>query len=554
MLGSDAALALERVPESLLVIGGGYIGLELGSVYAALGSRVTVAEMTAGLLPGADRDLVRRLRRGLEDAFEAIRLDTSVLSVEEDGDGLAAVLAGPEGAPVAERFGAALVAVGRRPNTAGLGLERTGARLDARGFVEVDARRRTADPAIYAVGDAAGEPMLAHKATHEAHVAVEAIAGRPAAWDPRAVPAVVYTRPEIAWVGLTETEALDRRLVVETSTLPWAASGRAALAGADDGATKLVLEPRTHRLLGAGAVGPGAGDLIAEAALGAGAGRDGAGPRTHRPPPPHPLGDADERRRRLLRAQPGLRRPQPAGRGAVRLEFAFLSDFAEESGGKLHALGIGVDAVHAPAVPARHPQLTMGRADPLLRRRGGRAPAGGARPRRRRPRRHGPRRGRAALPGGGRRHGRLGARAGQPRRRAVPRLRRLLLPPPRRRPRDRPRRGPRRAAARRRRGRRRDGVGGGMRLPGARHVGGGLRAGRWRLHPRCGGLAVSGIVFGAGEAPEGSVARAPGRSIRTGAGACGELRSMVRAAVRARSGAAAAGRPLAVRPVTANGA
>ena len=267
VLGSDAALALERVPESLLVIGGGYIGLELGSVYAALGSRVTVAEMTAGLLPGADRDLVRRLRRGLEDAFEAIRLDTSVLSVEEDGDGLAAVLAGPEGAPAAERFGAALVAVGRRPNTAGLGLERTGARLDARGFVEVDARRRTADPAIYAVGDAAGEPMLAHKATHEAHVAVEAIAGRPAAWDPRAVPAVVYTRPEIAWVGLTETEALDRRLAVETSTLPWAASGRAALAGADGGATKLVLEPRTHRLLGAGAVGPGAGDLIAEAAL-----------------------------------------------------------------------------------------------------------------------------------------------------------------------------------------------------------------------------------------------------------------------------------------------
>ena len=249
------------------MIGGGYIGLELGSVYAALGARVTVVEMTSGLLPGVDRDLVRHLQRRLGRNLEAIRLETTVLAMEESDSGVRARLAGNEGAPEEQLFEQVLVAVGRRPNSADVGLEHTNARLDARGFIEVDAQRRTAEPAIFAIGDVAGEPMLAHKATHEAAVAVEAIAGKPSAWDPRAIPAVVYTDPEIAWVGLTEAEALDRRIEVQTSTLPWVASGRATTIGRSDGATKLVIEPHTGRILGVGIVGANAGALISEAAL-----------------------------------------------------------------------------------------------------------------------------------------------------------------------------------------------------------------------------------------------------------------------------------------------
>ena len=267
VMDSTSALELEEAPETLLVIGGGYIGLELGSVYAALGSRVTVVEMTNGLLPGVDRDLVRTLQRRLRRSFEAIRLETTVLSMVEAEGGVLARLGGTDGEPSEELFGRVLVAVGRRPNSAGLGLELTGAKLDARGFVEVDAQRRSADAAIFAIGDVAGEPMLAHKATHEASVAVDAIAGKPLVWDARAIPAVVYTDPEIAWVGLTETEAADRRIEVQTSTLPWAASGRATTLGRTDGATKLVVEPHTDRVLGVGIVGVGAGDLISEAAL-----------------------------------------------------------------------------------------------------------------------------------------------------------------------------------------------------------------------------------------------------------------------------------------------
>jgi dihydrolipoamide dehydrogenase len=267
VLDSTSALELERVPETLLVVGGGYIGLELGSVYAALGARVTVVEMTAGLVPGVDRDLVRHLQRRLERNFEAIRLETTVLGVEEVEGGVRARLGGTEGAPEEQVFDQVLVAVGRRPNSAGLGLERTNVGIDARGFIEVDAQRRTAEPSIFAIGDVAGEPMLAHKATHEAPVAVEAIAGQPSAWDPRAIPAVIYTDPEIAWAGLTETEATDRRIDVLVSTMPWAASGRATTIGRNDGLTKLVIEPHTDRILGAGIVGKGAGELIGEAAL-----------------------------------------------------------------------------------------------------------------------------------------------------------------------------------------------------------------------------------------------------------------------------------------------
>ncbi len=267
VLDSTSALELERVPATLLVIGGGYIGLELGSVYAALGARVTVVEMTNGLLPGVDRDLVRTLQRRLRRNFEAIRLETTVLSMEEAEGGVLGRLGGSDGEPTEELFEQVLVAVGRRPNSAGLGLAQTGAKLDARGFVEVDMQRRSADPAIFAIGDVAGEPMLAHKATHEASVAVEAIAGRPLVWDARVIPAVVYTDPEIAWVGLTETEAADQRIEVQTATLPWAASGRATTLGRTDGATKLVVEPHTDRVLGVGIVGVGAGDLISEAAL-----------------------------------------------------------------------------------------------------------------------------------------------------------------------------------------------------------------------------------------------------------------------------------------------
>jgi dihydrolipoamide dehydrogenase len=267
VLDSTSALELERVPATLLVVGGGYIGLELGSVYAALGARVTVVEMTAGLVPGVDRDLVRHLQRRLERNFEAIRLETTVLGVEEVEGGVRARLGGTEDAPEEHVFDQVLVAVGRRPNSGGLGLERTNVCIDARGFIEVDAQRRTAEPSIFAIGDVAGEPMLAHKATHEAPVAVEAIAGQPSAWDPRAIPAVIYTDPEIAWAGLTETEATDRRIDVLVSTMPWAASGRATTIGRNDGLTKLVIEPHTDRILGAGIVGKGAGELIGEAAL-----------------------------------------------------------------------------------------------------------------------------------------------------------------------------------------------------------------------------------------------------------------------------------------------
>jgi len=267
VMDSTAALRLEEVPATLLVVGGGYIGLELGYVYAALGSRVTVVEMTAGLLPGVDRDLVRPLQARLTPLFDKIYLNTKVAKITEAKKGIQVSLEGEEVADRQPVFDRVLVAVGRRPNSRNLGLENTKVRVNDRGFVEVDNQQRTADPRIYAIGDIAGEPMLAHKATYEGKVAAEAILGEPAVFDSRAVPAVVFTDPEIAWCGLTETEARRQKREVKVARFPWAASGRAATLGRTEGLTKLILEPESDRVLGVGIVGAGAGELIGEGVL-----------------------------------------------------------------------------------------------------------------------------------------------------------------------------------------------------------------------------------------------------------------------------------------------
>jgi dihydrolipoamide dehydrogenase len=247
------------------VVGGGYIGLELGTVYAALGSRVTVVEMTAGLLPGADRDLVNVLAKRIEAICESVLLNTKVVSMKEQKDGIAVTFEAASGRNE-QSFDRVLVSIGRRPNPVP-GIEKTKAKMDARGFVEVDASRRTADPHIYAIGDVVGEPMLAHKASHEGRVAVEAVAGEKAAFEPLAIPAVVFTDPELAWCGLTESDAEKQKRAVIVARFPWGASGRALTLDRSDGMTKLVLDPATERILGVGVVGPGAGELIAEGVL-----------------------------------------------------------------------------------------------------------------------------------------------------------------------------------------------------------------------------------------------------------------------------------------------
>jgi dihydrolipoamide dehydrogenase len=266
VMDSTGALDLPDVPKSLLVVGGGYIGLELGTVYAALGSKVTVVEMTGGLLPGADRDLVNVLAKRVETMCEAVLLNTKVTALNEVKNGIAVTLAGE--ADTAERtFDRVLVSIGRRPNSAIPGLDRTRVQVDRRGFVVVDASRRTDEPSLYAIGDVVGEPMLAHKASHEARVAVDAIAGEKTAFEPLAIPAVVFTDPEVAWCGLTETEAQTQQRGVSVARFPWAASGRALTLDRTDGMTKLVLDPATERVLGVGIVGPGAGELISEGVL-----------------------------------------------------------------------------------------------------------------------------------------------------------------------------------------------------------------------------------------------------------------------------------------------
>jgi len=262
VMDSTAALELSEIPERLLVVGGGYIGLELGQVYAALGSAVTLVEMTDGLLPGADRDLVQWLARRVDKQFQAVKLNTRVESLRETPAGIEARLGGESAV-----FDRVLVAVGRRPQSDELGLATTRVRVSDRGFIEVDTRGATADPRIFAVGDVTGEPMLAHRAMRQAKVAAEAIAGRPSAFDNVVVPAVVFTDPEVAWCGLTETAAAAQGVAVRVAKFPWAAAGRAATLGRADGVTKLVVDPESGRVVGAGIAGPGAGELIAEAAL-----------------------------------------------------------------------------------------------------------------------------------------------------------------------------------------------------------------------------------------------------------------------------------------------
>lgn len=264
ILDSTSALEVTQIPKTLLVVGGGYIGLELGTVYAALGAEVTVVEMASSLLPGADSDLVRVLARRLSKVMGAIHLNTTVTHLAPDADGVAVALDGPNLESAPYRFDQVLVAVGRVPNSEIDGLDRTAARLDARGFVEVDGQRRTAEPTVFAIGDVAGEPMLAHKAFHEARVAVEAIAGKRVAYEPQAVPAVVFTDPELAWCGLTEHDAKQQGRAVTVSRFPWAASGRAITLGRPDGMTKLVVDAESDAVLGVGIVGTGAGELIAE--------------------------------------------------------------------------------------------------------------------------------------------------------------------------------------------------------------------------------------------------------------------------------------------------
>jgi dihydrolipoamide dehydrogenase len=266
VMDSTGALELVDVPESLLVVGGGYIGLEMGTVYAALGSRVSVVELTEGLLPGADRDLVRPLAAKLERDFQSIFLGTKVVALADKKDAIEVAFEGPAGRKT-EQYSRVLLCVGRRPNSSGLGLERTKAEVDQRGFVKVDNRARTADPQILAIGDVAGEPMLAHKASHQGKAAVAALAGEPVVFEPRAIPAVVFTDPEIAWTGLTETEARQKNIPFEAAQFPWAASGRAQSVGRTEGLTKWLIDPKTERLLGCGIVGAGAGDLISEAVL-----------------------------------------------------------------------------------------------------------------------------------------------------------------------------------------------------------------------------------------------------------------------------------------------
>ena len=267
VMDSTGALELADVPETLLVVGGGYIGLEMGSVYANLGTKVSVVELMDGLLMGADRDLVKPLHKRMEKLFDKrIYLNTKVGSMAEVDNQIEVTFEGP-GKYGHERFDRVLVSVGRRPVSRDLGLENTLVQLDQRGFAICDSQQRTADPHILAIGDVAGEPMLAHKASHEGRLAIEVLLGEPVTFDKAAIPAVVFTDPEIAWAGLTEDEAKKQGRVVDVEVYPWAASGRAQALGRTEGLTKWLVDPETHRVLGCGIVGAGAGELIAEAVL-----------------------------------------------------------------------------------------------------------------------------------------------------------------------------------------------------------------------------------------------------------------------------------------------
>lgn len=264
ILSSATALDLPDVPEKMLVIGAGYIGLEIGSVYAGMGSKVSVVEMTNKLMPGADRDLVDSFAKRNKDLFEEIMLETKVAGIK----GKRKIKVKFEGKHEGEKtYNKVLIAIGRKPRSKNLGLENLDVEIDDQGFVKVNEQRQTGESSIYAIGDISGEPMLAHKASYEGKIAAEAIAGQKAVYDPKAIPAVVYTDPEIAWCGLTETEAKAQDMKIKVAKFPWAASGRAATLNRSDGLTKLIFDPETERVLGVGIVGKHAGDMIPEAAL-----------------------------------------------------------------------------------------------------------------------------------------------------------------------------------------------------------------------------------------------------------------------------------------------
>jgi dihydrolipoamide dehydrogenase len=266
VIDSTGALELASLPERLLVVGGGIIGLEMATVYSELGSRITIVELLDQLIPGADKDLVNPLFKRISKRYEAIYLTTKVTQVDATDDGLVVHFEGAK-APETATFDQVLVSVGRRPNGRAIGAERAGVAVDERGFINVDKQLRTNVPHIFAIGDVIGQPMLAHKAVHEGHVAAEVTAGMPSYFDVRGIPSVAYTDPEVAWVGVTETEAKAAGVEYGKGTFPWAASGRSLSLGRDEGMTKLLFDEATHRLIGAACVGPNAGELIAETAL-----------------------------------------------------------------------------------------------------------------------------------------------------------------------------------------------------------------------------------------------------------------------------------------------
>jgi len=266
-MDSTSALDIQDIPKTLLVIGGGYIGLEIGTVYAALGSKVTVAEMLPEILSGADNDLAAVLSKNIKKMFEEVLLSTKVIDTKNSGKGIKVTLEDKDKNRSEKIFDKVLIAVGRKPNSKNIGLENTKVEIDEKGFIKVDNQLRTSEKNIFAIGDVAGEPMLAHKASHEGRTAVEVIAGHKSVFEPKAIPAVVFTDPEIAWCGLTEKEAKLQNKIITVAKFPWAASGRAMTIGNTDGLTKLIIDPVTERILGVGIAGPGAGDLIAEGVL-----------------------------------------------------------------------------------------------------------------------------------------------------------------------------------------------------------------------------------------------------------------------------------------------
>jgi dihydrolipoamide dehydrogenase len=265
-MDSTDALLLEEAPKRMLIVGGGIIGLEMAMVYDAIGTKITIVELMDGLIPGCDRDLVKPLERIISKRYEKIYVNTKVTKMEAQPQGIKVSFEGKD-ASASDTFDRVLVAVGRVPNGGKIGVDKAGVQVNERGFIPVDKQMRTNVPHIFAIGDIVGQPMLAHKATHEAKVAAEVIAGHKAFFDARTIPSVAYTDPEVAWMGLTETQAQKDGIEYDKASFPWAASGRASSIGRNEGVTKLLFDKKTRRILGAGITGPNAGELIAEAVL-----------------------------------------------------------------------------------------------------------------------------------------------------------------------------------------------------------------------------------------------------------------------------------------------